>query len=49
LIFDGTPDLPVVVPGNSLTQYLGVMGVLEELSRLGITHVGRTTTKRRGG
>ncbi len=38
-----TPDLPVVVKGDSLTQYQGVMDVLDVLGRLGITQVGLAT------
>jgi len=38
-----TPDLPVVVKGDSLTQYQGVMDVLDVLGRLDITQVGLAT------
>jgi biopolymer transport protein ExbD len=38
-----TPDFPVVVKGDSLTQYQGVMDVLDVLGRLGITQVGLAT------
>ena len=38
-----TPDLPVVVRGDSLTQYQGVMDVLDVIGRLGITQVGLAT------
>src|SRR5882672_12259055 len=31
-----TPDFPVVVRGDSLTQYQGVMDVLDVIGRLGI-------------
>ena len=41
-----TPDLPVVVKGDSLTQYQGVMDVLDVLGRLGITQVGLATKAR---
>lgn len=37
------PDLPVVVKGDSLTQYQGVMNVLDVLGRLDITQVGLAT------
>ena len=38
-----TPDFPVVVKGDGLTQYQGVMNVLDVLGRLGITQVGLAT------
>ena len=38
-----TPDFPVVVRGDSLTQYQGVMDVLDVLGRLNITQVGLAT------
>jgi biopolymer transport protein ExbD len=38
-----TPDFPVIVRGDSLTQYQGVMDVLDVLGRLGITQVGLAT------
>ena len=41
-----TPDLPVVVKGDSLTQYQGVMDVLDVFGRLGITQVGLATKTR---
>ncbi len=41
-----TPDLPVVVKGDGLTQYQGVMDVLDVLGRLGITQVGLATKTR---
>ena len=37
------PDLPVVVRGDSLTQYQGVMDVLDVVGRLGISQVGLAT------
>ncbi|MEI9896978.1 MAG: biopolymer transporter ExbD [Chthoniobacter sp.] len=37
------PDLPVVVKGDSLTQYQGIMDVLNVLGRVGITQVGLAT------
>jgi biopolymer transport protein ExbD len=39
----GTPEFPVVIRGDSLTQYQGVMDVLDVLGRLGITQVGLAT------
>jgi biopolymer transport protein ExbD len=38
-----TPEFPVVVRGDSLTQYQSVMDVLDLLARLGITQVGLAT------
>jgi biopolymer transport protein ExbD len=38
-----TPDFPVVVKGDSLTQYQGVMDVIDVLGRLGINQVGLAT------
>ena len=38
-----TPEFPVVVRGDGLTQYQGVMNVLDLLGRLGITQVGLAT------
>ena len=42
-----TPDLPVVIKGDSLTQYQGVMDVLDIVGRLGITQVGLATQARK--
>ena len=38
-----TPEFPVVVRGDGLTQYQGVMDVLDVLGRLSITQVGLAT------
>jgi biopolymer transport protein ExbD len=38
-----TPDFPVVVRGDSLTQYQAVMDVLDVIGRLGISQVGLAT------
>jgi len=38
-----TPEFPVVVRGDSLTQYQGVMDVLDVLGRVGVTQVGLAT------
>lgn len=38
-----TPEFPVVVRGDSQTQYQGVMDVLDLLGRLNITQVGLAT------
>jgi biopolymer transport protein ExbD len=38
-----TPEFPVVVKGDSLTPYQGIMDVLDVLGRLNITQVGLAT------
>jgi biopolymer transport protein ExbD len=38
-----TPDLPVVIRGDSLTQYQVVMQVLDVVGRIGITQIGLAT------
>ena len=38
-----TPDFPVVVRGDNLTHYQGVMEVLDVLGRVGISQVGLAT------
>jgi biopolymer transport protein ExbD len=38
-----TPDLPVVIRGDSLTQYQAIMDVLDVLGRLGISQAGLAT------
>ena len=38
-----TADLPVVLRGDSATQYQGVMDVLDVIGRVGITQVGLAT------
>jgi biopolymer transport protein ExbD len=38
-----TPEFPVVIKGDSLTHYQGVMDVLEVIGRLGISQVGLAT------
>lgn len=40
------PELPVVIKGDSLAQYQGVMDVLDVLGRLDITQVGLATKAR---
>ncbi len=42
-----TPDLPVVLRGDSQTQYQGVMDVLDVIGRIGITQVGLATKARK--
>jgi biopolymer transport protein ExbD len=37
------PEFPVVIKGDSLTQYQGVMDVLDVLGRLSISQVGLAT------
>ena len=37
------PDFPVIVKGDSVTQYQGIMNVLDVVGRLGITEVGLVT------
>jgi biopolymer transport protein ExbD len=37
------PDLPVVVKGDSATQYQGIMDVLNVVGKVGITQVGLAT------
>ncbi len=38
-----TPDLPVVIRGDRVTQYHAVMEVLEAVGRVGISQVGLAT------
>jgi biopolymer transport protein ExbD len=38
-----TPDFPVVIRGDSLTQYQAVMDAIDVAGRLGITQVGLAT------
>jgi biopolymer transport protein ExbD len=38
-----TPEFPVVIRGDSLTQYQGVMDVLDVVGRTGITQIGLAT------
>jgi len=38
-----TPEFPVVVRGDSLTQYQAVMDVLDVVGRVGITQIGLAT------
>jgi len=40
-----TPDIPVVVRGDSASHYREVMGVLNVLGRLGIDKIGLATQK----
>jgi biopolymer transport protein ExbD len=39
-------DFPVVIKGDSETQYQGVMDVLDVLGRLGLSQVGLATKKK---
>jgi len=38
-----TPEFPVVVRGDSLTQYQAVMDVLDVVGRVGVTQIGLAT------
>ncbi|RYD32032.1 MAG: biopolymer transporter ExbD [Verrucomicrobiaceae bacterium] len=40
-----TPDIPVIVRGDTASQYKEVMGVLDVLGRLGIDKIGLATQK----
>jgi len=40
------PDFPIVIKGDSQTQYQGIMDVLDVLGRLGLTQVGLATKTR---
>jgi biopolymer transport protein ExbD len=40
------PDFPVVIRGDSVTQYQSVMDVLDVVGRLGISQVGLATKAR---
>ena len=42
-LYPDTPDFPVVVRGDNLTHYQGVMEVLDVLGRVGISQVGLAT------
>ena len=37
------PEVPVVIRGDSLTQYQGVMDVLDVVGRVGISQIGLAT------
>jgi biopolymer transport protein ExbD len=43
-----TPDMPVVVRGDSKTQYQGIMDVLNVCAKLGITEVALATKPLKG-
>jgi biopolymer transport protein ExbD len=38
-----TPDFPVVIRGDSVTQYQAVMDVIDIVGRIGITQIGLAT------
>ncbi len=38
-----TPEFPVVIRGDSLTQYQGIMDVLTVVGNLGLTQIGLAT------
>jgi biopolymer transport protein ExbD len=37
------PEFPVVIRGDSATQYQGIMDVLNVVGRLGLTQIGLAT------
>jgi biopolymer transport protein ExbD len=41
-----TGDFPIVIKGDSLTQYQSIMDVLDVLGRLGLSQVGLATKRR---
>lgn len=38
-----TPEFPVVIRGDSVTQYQGIMDVLDVIGRVGVSQVGLAT------
>jgi biopolymer transport protein ExbD len=40
-----TPDIPVIIKGDSVTQYQSIMNVLDVVGRVGISQVGLATKK----
>ena len=46
-IKSGTPDFPVVIRGDSATQYQGIMDVLNVVGRLCISQIGLATQARK--
>ena len=38
-----TPECPVVIKGDGLTQYQGIMNALDVVGRLGLTQIGLAT------
>ncbi|MEZ5385152.1 MAG: biopolymer transporter ExbD [Prosthecobacter sp.] len=46
-IKSGTPDFPVVIRGDSGTQYQTIMDVLNVVGRLGINQIGLATQARK--
>lgn len=42
-----SPDFPVVIRGDSGSQYQGIMDVLNVVGRLGITNIGLATQARK--
>jgi biopolymer transport protein ExbD len=42
-IKSATPEFPVVIRGDSVTQYQGIMDVLDVIGRVGIAQVGLAT------
>ncbi len=46
-IKSSTPEFPVVIRGDSASQYQGIMDVLNVCGRLGITQIGLATQARK--
>jgi biopolymer transport protein ExbD len=42
-IKSATPEFPVVIRGDAVTQYQGIMDVLDVIGRVGISQVGLAT------
>ena len=42
-----TPDVPVVIRGDSASQYQGIMDVLNVVGRVGINNIGLATQARK--
>lgn len=42
-----SPDFPVVIRGDSASQYQGIMDVLNVVGRLGVTNIGLATQARK--
>ena len=42
-----TPEFPVVIRGDSASQYQGIMDVLNVVGRIGITQIGLATQARK--
>jgi biopolymer transport protein ExbD len=42
-----SPDFPVVIRGDSASQYQGIMDVLNVVGRVGVTNIGLATQARK--